>query len=199
MQKVRVGKYWCPKMKDVHPVACADPPKKDLVLEHLIKFAADKGYKLGITEKRIPDKHWALQMLYALHPTHAFFKKNYTPKKAKDAIMMDNADGFFDDLPMGPAKKRMGSVYKEPTEIRLKRQIDWHNKMQKKHNRKLHEIEEGALIDSDDDHVYGNAANSSSEDDDDYQIGSKLTHTQSLSRIPVLKPKTSSSSNVDFR
>ena len=35
--------------------------------------------------------------------------------------MLDNSDGFFDQLPAGPRKKRIGSVFKEPVEIRLKR------------------------------------------------------------------------------
>ena len=52
MQRVREGRYWCPKTKDVHPVICVDQPKKEVILDHLIKFAADKGHKLGITEKR---------------------------------------------------------------------------------------------------------------------------------------------------
>ena len=52
MKRVRAGKYWCPKVKDMHPVNCADPPKKDAVITHLVGFARDHNKNLGITEKR---------------------------------------------------------------------------------------------------------------------------------------------------
>lgn len=100
MMKVKDGRYWCPLTKDIHPIQCADPPKKDLILEHLYKFAADKGHKLGITEKRVPDRDWALQVLFAIKPDLVFFKKDYVPKKAIDKILVNNSDGFFDGLPL---------------------------------------------------------------------------------------------------
>ena len=121
MRRVRAGKYWCPYVKEIHPVNCPDPPKKEDVLTHLLAFAKDSDKLLGITEKRIPDKDWALQMLYALKPDHNFFKKSYVPKRAVDKILLDNRDGFFDGLPPGKFKKRMGNVFQEPEQNKLKR------------------------------------------------------------------------------
>ena len=121
MKRVRSGKYWCPKMQDIHPHSCIDPPKKDEVLEHLLGFANDAGHNLGITDKRQPDKQWALAVLQHLKPNHKFFRKDYTPKKAKDKILLDNSDGFFDHLPPGPIKKRFGVVFREAEEVTVKR------------------------------------------------------------------------------
>ena len=56
MRRVRAGKYWCPKAKEIHPMTCADPPLKADVIEHLLGYARDKNKRLGITEKRQPDK-----------------------------------------------------------------------------------------------------------------------------------------------
>ena len=128
MQRVRAGKYWCPLVKNINPVNCPDPPKKEDVIEHLLAFAKDVGKNLGINEKRQPDKDWALQMLAVLKPQHKFFKKSYVPKRAIDKIMLDNSDGFFDDLPPGKWKKRMGNIYKEPEENKLKRQLALYEK-----------------------------------------------------------------------
>ena len=60
MERVRRGKYYCPLSKDIHPMNCADPPQKEEILYQLLGFARDKDKKLGITEKRVPDKAWML-------------------------------------------------------------------------------------------------------------------------------------------
>ena len=111
MKRVRAGKYYCPKVKDIHPFNCADPPKKAEILEHLLRFAEDFGKNLGISEKRQPDKQWALQILAVLKPDHKFFTKSYVPKKAIDLILLDNSDGFLDGLPPGKYKKRKGNIF----------------------------------------------------------------------------------------
>ena len=79
-------------------------------------------------------------MLAVLKPDHAFFKKDYTPKRAVDNILIDNSDGFLDGLPPGKYKKRIGSVFKEPEENRLKRQLDLYKKRQKQHEERLVEL-----------------------------------------------------------
>ena len=121
MQRVRSGKYWCPKSKDIHPVRVADPPKKEELLDFLIQFSLDKKKPLGIKEKRQPDKQWALQILSVLKPDHKYFKKDYVPKRAIDSILLDNSDGFFDGLPPGKWKKQKGMIFKEPEGNRLRR------------------------------------------------------------------------------
>ena len=123
MQKVRTGTYWCPKAENINPVTVADPPKKELVIEHLIGFAKDRGIRIGITDKRQPDRDWALLALHALKPDHAFFMKSYVPTRVKNQVMVDNADGFLDDLPAGPLKKKFGMVFKEHEEVYLERQL----------------------------------------------------------------------------
>ena len=123
MKRVRSGKYWCPKKKDIHPFSCADPPKKAEILEQLIGFATDKGKNLGISEKRQPDKQWALQMLAVLKPDHVYFRKDFVPKREIDRVMIDNQDDFLTGLPPGKWRKRKGGIFKEPEENRLKRNL----------------------------------------------------------------------------
>ena len=62
-------------------------------------------------------------MLALLRPDHIYFRKDFVPKRALDKILIDNADGFLDGLPPGKYKKRMGSIFQEPEENRLKRQL----------------------------------------------------------------------------
>ena len=123
MIRVRSGKYWCPKVKDIHPANCAEPPKKEDILYHLLSFAKDQGKNLGITEKRVPDKQWMLQVLNVLKPDHHYFRKDFVPKRAIDKLLIDNSDGFFDHLPPGKYKHRIGVVFKEPEENKLKRRM----------------------------------------------------------------------------
>ena len=121
MDRVRSKEYWCPKVAQIHPHTCVDPPKKDEVLEQLIGFATDAGKNLGISKKRRPDKQWALSVLAHLKPDHKYFRKDYVKARAKDKIMVDNSDGFLDNLPPGPLKKRWATVFKESKEVYLKR------------------------------------------------------------------------------
>ena len=60
MKRVRAGKYWCPRVHEIRPFNCADPPQKEEILRHLLGFATDAKKDLGITEKRMPDKEWCL-------------------------------------------------------------------------------------------------------------------------------------------
>lgn len=108
-------------MDEIHPHTCVDPPKKDEVIEQLIGFAKDHGKDLGITKKRRPDKQWALNVLAHLKPNHKYFRKDYVKTRAKDKIMIDNSDGFLDNLPPGPLKKRFAMVFKESEEVQLQR------------------------------------------------------------------------------
>ena len=54
--------------------------------------------------------------------------------------MIDNADGFFDGLPPGPLKKRMGIVFKEAEEVQLERQLILYEKRLAKNKRRLQEL-----------------------------------------------------------
>jgi len=123
MERIRSGKYWCPKTQDVNPVYVADPPLKTDIVAHLLAFAKDKNLNLGITEKRQPDKQWALLVLHKLQPNHAYFRKDYVRKTVKEKIMINNDDGFLDNLPPGPLKKKFGMIFKENEEVMLKRKM----------------------------------------------------------------------------
>ena len=75
-----------------------------------------------------------------LKPDHAFFRKDYYPKKAADKILIDNSDGFLDGLPPGKFKKRIGSVFKEPEENRLRRQLDLYKRRAIRNEERLLEL-----------------------------------------------------------
>ena len=84
-------------------------------------------------------------MLHSLKPDHHFFKKDFVPKKAIDKLLIDNSDGFFDHLPPGKYKKRIGVVFKEPEENRLKRQMSVYQKRLESNQKKLKNLK----VDSD--------------------------------------------------
>ena len=142
MQRIRSEKYWCPKVSEIHPHTCVDAPRKDEVVAFLVAFAQDAGKNLGITAKRQPDKQWALTVLKVLKPDHKYFRKSYVPTRARDKIMVDNADGFLDGLPPGPLKKRFAMVFKEAEEVKLKRQLLRFETQLKKNKRRLRELEQ---------------------------------------------------------
>ena len=162
MQRIRSKKYWCPAVFEIHPHTCVDPPKKEVVLEHLLGFARDANKNLGITNKRQPDKAWALAVLQHLKPDHKFFRKDYVTAKVKDKILIDNRDGFLDNLPPGPLKKKFGIVFKEAEEVQLQRQLLLYEKRLKKNKTRLRELEKKKDSDSEDDVE----VSSDSEDDD---------------------------------
>jgi len=140
MQKVRSGHYWCPKTDTASLRNCPDPPRLDLIIEHLTNFAADSKLKTGITERRKPDRKWALLALATLKPDHAFFRKDFVPKKPVDSILADNSDGFFDSLPAGPHKKRFKGIMKENETSKLKRSLAHHELLMKKNQQRLEEL-----------------------------------------------------------
>ena len=112
MIKVRSGEVWCPKETDVKNFKqCTQPPKKEELLKEVLTVAAAKRRRTGMDAKHVPDKAWLLVVLSVLEPNHRFFKKDYMPEKeVHEEVKLDNADGFFDDLPLGPRKKMMGRV-----------------------------------------------------------------------------------------
>ena len=81
-----------------------------------------------------------MQILHVLKPDHAYFKKNFVPKRAVDKILIDNQDGFMDGLPPGRYKKNYGMVFKEPEENRLRRQLAIYKIRQQQHEDRLVEL-----------------------------------------------------------
>ena len=39
---VREGKLWCPKYDHLKPLPCPDPPSKEILMEEVVKFTAEK-------------------------------------------------------------------------------------------------------------------------------------------------------------
>ena len=77
--------------------------------------------------KHLADSQWLVQVLHVLRPNHDIFRKNYfyeRPKKErafKDLRMVDNSDGFFDDLPEACSKnKKRGSRFLRLTKVERK-------------------------------------------------------------------------------
>ena len=89
-------------------------------------------------------------MLSVLKPDHKYFRKDFVPKRAIDKILIDNNDGFLDGLPLGRFKKRIGSVFQEPEENRLKRQLALYKRRMAKHEDRLIELANEKDSDSED-------------------------------------------------
>ena len=65
--------------------------------------------------ERVPaNKQWMLDVIATItHGNHAFFTKNYVPPpkvkpQSLNSIVIDNADGFFSNLPESKSKKSKG-------------------------------------------------------------------------------------------
>ena len=77
--------------------------------------------------KHLADSDWLVLNLHILRPNHDIFRKNYLyerPKKERtfnDLPMMDNSDGFFNDLPEASMKnKKRGSRFMRLTKAERK-------------------------------------------------------------------------------
>ena len=68
-----------------------------------------------IVVKKLADSNWLVQVIYYLNPDHAIFQKEYfyeKPKKERafnDLPMVNNDDGFFDNLPAMKLKGKSNS------------------------------------------------------------------------------------------
>ena len=179
MQRIRSGKYWCPKTQDVNPVFVADPPLKTDIVTHLVAFAKDKNLNLGITEKRQPDKQWALLVLHKLQPNHVYFRKDYVRKTVKDKMMVDNNDGFLDNLPPGPLKKKFGMIFKETEEVMLKRQMLLAEKRLARNKERLRKLKKRK--DSDSEEEEDISSEEEEEEAKDKDLGSQLSEQLQIS------------------
>ena len=85
--------------------------------------------------------------------------------------MIDNSDGFLDNLPPGPVKKRWANVFKETEEVILKRQLILAENRLKKHKKRLRVLAQPQDSSSDEALVFGEASESSSEfEEEDMQM-----------------------------
>ena len=115
MLAVRKGRYFCPKATECHPITVVKPPKLELVVAAIEAAAALQRKRMGFNDKRMPDRKWALEILYYFDPGNEIFAKDFEPERpVKTATMVDNSDGFFTGLPLGKFKKKRGMIFKEP-------------------------------------------------------------------------------------
>ena len=77
--------------------------------------------------KHLADTEWLVLLLHVLRPEHDIFRKNYfyeRPKKERgfnSLPMVDNSDGFFNDLPEASFKnKKRGSRFLRLTKAERK-------------------------------------------------------------------------------
>ena len=120
MHQVRTGQVFMPKSEDVD--ACkmvAYPPTIDMVIAN-ISAAVDNldgtsGWNevsltpvralLEIVKKKKADKEWLMRLLYCFDSENVVFSKGYRYIKPQNRLnpnrieVINNADGFFDDLP----------------------------------------------------------------------------------------------------
>ncbi len=132
---VRKKKYFLPMSEDINKKQCADPPPKKVVAEETAQalydcsdnmaagglLTDDELWKVPAMKrtakhlrKRPANLDWMLDVLATINKNHEYFHKDYSkPKKlvAEDELvagdkLVENADGFFDSLPLAKNAKK---------------------------------------------------------------------------------------------
>ena len=147
MQKVRKREIWCPRFDQVEKAVtvCFPPPRKDMLdmidaaIHRIIEAKQNTDEEIAslinaleLIEKRSADTHWLVCVLCVIDPENRIFSKGYRyvrpeTKKALLAMpLMNNDDGFYDDLPplQQPAGKKRARMLplskREKQEMQLK-------------------------------------------------------------------------------
>ena len=114
--RVKDRRVFCPAQEAIKLKACLTPPRKEELLKYIRRIEATIEKSFAIEEKagRWPDVAWMLQIISTYLPDCEIFKKNYLPKPAAKPEVnvlkeLDNADGFFTDLPELQSKKDLSS------------------------------------------------------------------------------------------
>ena len=119
MKNVRTKKYWCPSsVEGAHVKPCADPPSKKELAAILYRVMTtyrplgephDSGLRRTAkwVRKRPPNADWSLMVLATIDGDNEIFGRGYVHKRQKNADVehaqaVDNADNFFDSLPVVP-------------------------------------------------------------------------------------------------
>ena len=78
---------WTPDFKDVKKANCLFPPKKQKILDEVIKEINKKpdpeNFNLGYNDASAFDKEYLLDVLCTLNEDHPFFAKGYRPEQAE--------------------------------------------------------------------------------------------------------------------
>ena len=153
MEGVRQGDYWLPKTSEIRYFDVVDPPTRPdlaaMVVENMQAIINDPNgdeklrarmAKTCDRMKRVPpNAKFMLCLLGTLNPGHEVFGKDYQrprkTKKAAEAVVVSNADGFFDGLPQAKAGNKKGPN-------RIGRRVET---KEEKLQRKVREMEEKKL------------------------------------------------------
>ena len=90
------------------------PPLKSNLYQMVLDAAKLKNLNLGFDEDHLPDIKWLVIALATLNPNHNLFSKSYKPQVRHQTnnahLMVDNSDGFFDNLPQLQGAKSKGKI-----------------------------------------------------------------------------------------
>jgi hypothetical protein len=97
---VKSKEWHVPLYKDVRLRPCPQPPKKALLVDTIIAIGNQRGVDFGLRAGGpMPNTQWLLAVISTYKPDHAYFGKGYRPQRAKEDRVLDNDDGFYDNLP----------------------------------------------------------------------------------------------------
>ena len=121
MERVRAREIFCPHAQHVkQPPVCVTPPPKAILIEKIDIACAERARKgedtaalEALLERllngKTADQAFLLHVLHLVDSNDEIFRRDYfyqRPAKFKPVVdepMIDNADGFFDNLPeLGP-------------------------------------------------------------------------------------------------
>jgi len=106
---------YCPKYTELRPLPCPDPPNKEVLMTEVVRLTADKGFDMGASEFKVPDRDWLLHVIAIFDKDHEIFKKEYLPPAPlpkKEELVIDNNDSFFTGLPYLTKKKDIKAISK---------------------------------------------------------------------------------------
>lgn len=117
MQRVRAGEIYCPRVEHIkRPPVCLTPPPKETLVEKIDIACANRmarGEDTAALErllerllnKKAADTAFLVQVLHLVDENDEIFQRNYVyrrplkPKAVATMPLMNNADGFYDNLP----------------------------------------------------------------------------------------------------
>ena len=66
----------------------------------MIALGTQYNVDFGVSpEGPYPNTQWLLAIIASFKPDHPYFGKSFRPKNLKEERLLQNDDGFFDDLP----------------------------------------------------------------------------------------------------
>ena len=126
MQRVRAGEIYCPRVSEVtKPAVCLTPPPKEQLIMKILNATEEYSSRgenvnklqelLGLLmSKKTADTGFLVQVLHLVNENDEIFRRDYVymkPRRAKAVAalpLVDNFDGFYDNLPMLSEKARNG-------------------------------------------------------------------------------------------